>query len=184
MSPLVEVTSAGPSQHASVGAITLLVLPAFGGPTTIAAQSAGVRNTPAVVCPAHTWVPAMDAPVGRDPRIVGLSGGAGTRACPSYAARHRPRGPPIGPSRTRGEAREREQQRDHGQRGGLGGQRGLSGRRGVASGERSGSGPPGGGVYLGSRGRIRGARTMPNASNMNATTPIATGEAPRTAPSG
>ena len=91
---------------------------------------------------------------------------------------------PQAASRTPGEDREREQQRDHGQRGWLEGQRGLSGRRGVASGERSGSGSPGGGVCLGSRGWMRGARTMPNASNMNATPPIATGEAPSTAPSG
>ncbi len=60
MSPLVEVTSAGPAQHASVGAITLRVLPAFGGPTTIAAQSGGVRSAPPVVCPAHTCLPVVD----------------------------------------------------------------------------------------------------------------------------
>ena len=60
MSPFVEVTSAGPSQHASVGAITFRVLPERGGPTTIAAQSAGERNTPSAVRPAHTWVPAID----------------------------------------------------------------------------------------------------------------------------
>jgi len=54
MSPLVEVTNRGPSQQASVGAITLRVFPALGGPTAIAAQSAGVRNMPPAVCPAHT----------------------------------------------------------------------------------------------------------------------------------
>src|SRR5580692_9714031 len=60
MSPFVEVTSAGPYQHASAGAITFLVFPERGGPTMIAAQSAGERNTPPLVRPAHTCVPAID----------------------------------------------------------------------------------------------------------------------------
>ena len=103
MSPLVEVTSAGPAQHASVGAITFLVLPALGGPTMIAAQSAGVRSTPSAVRPAHTCVPAMDAPLRAIHGSSGSAGGAGTLAslalwaAPNARVAHRP--PAVHPAK-------------------------------------------------------------------------------------
>ena len=59
MSPFVLVTSTGPDQHATVGAITLRVFPDRGGPTTIAALCPGERNTPPSARPAHTCHPAV-----------------------------------------------------------------------------------------------------------------------------
>jgi hypothetical protein len=77
MSPLVDVTSAGPAHAASVGAITLRVLPAFGGPTMIAALPGGERSTPSSAWPAQTLVPAIDGAVCA---IHGSSGAAGGSA--------------------------------------------------------------------------------------------------------
>jgi hypothetical protein len=85
MSPLVEVTSAGPSQHANVGAITFLVFPAFGGPTMIAALSGGVRSTPSVQRPAQICRPTTEPAV----REIHGSGGTTGTAGPTCTARER-----------------------------------------------------------------------------------------------
>ncbi len=183
MSPLVEVTSAGPAQYAKVGAITLRGLARPRRPhDDRCAIRRGAQHTIRCLSRPHVRAVRGAHRAGRSTRHQARRR-ARARRCRSRGGAERT-GRPQAKRGKSAKAREREHQRDHGRYGRLGGQRGLSGRRGVASGERNGSGSPGGGVCFGSRGRMRGARTMPNASNMNATSPIATGDAPRTAASG